>query len=283
MRWISDRRLRTALAGAGLLFIGYSLVREGIPIEEMRNLSFAQVLKSVIAVLTGVLGSALAWSVLVERPFLDSGKALLESLPSKYLPGGFGLPLSQMSHQYRSGDSVSRTAGRLVQHFLISVGSGGAAFLALSQQSGDGLWWQIPIAVLFLAVGFIAFPVILERFPRPAIARNLELAQAPRVLVASAVTWFALIVLAVGYDTVLDGLVVGDVGAVAAFVLAWTIGYAVVPVPAGLGLRESVLVVSLQPLSGATVVLAAVIFRGLAVLVEIGVAGLARILPASKV
>jgi uncharacterized membrane protein YbhN (UPF0104 family) len=59
-------------------------------------------------------------------------------------------------------------------------------------------------------------------------------------------------------------------GAMSAFSLAWLVGFAAVPVPAGLGVREATLVALLAGTTGtSTVVAVSVIYRVICILVEV--------------
>jgi uncharacterized membrane protein YbhN (UPF0104 family) len=66
---------------------------------------------------------------------------------------------------------------------------------------------------------------------------------------------------------------VSFLAATGAFALAWLAGFVVVPLPAGLGVREAALVALLPDLSPANVVLAGVILRLVGLVSEVGLAG----------
>lgn len=278
MRWLTNRYLRALLALSGLGFIAYSLLNDGLPWSQLVNLSVARIAVALVTVVVAVVASAAAWSVLVEKSFISTGRVMLESLPAKYVPGGLGLPLSQISFETRNGDALGRTLSRMVQNFVVSISSGGAVAAVLQVIQGSGTSWQTPTAIGFALTLPLAHSALIERIPLPKRMRTTSFAPWRRVAVAFGITFLGLLMMGLGYQAVLSGMVGAEVATAGAFVLAWAIGFAVVPVPAGLGLRESALVAMLTPLPSSIVVLAAVVFRLLAVAAEITVAGVAYLM-----
>lgn len=263
MRWLSSRYLRTGLAVVGLLVIAITLWTERLPTQELREIGWRRIGAAMLIIAGASAGAAMSWSVLIGREFGDSGMRYLLALPAKHIPGGLGLPLAQLSYETSQGDKPGFVVVRLAQHFLLSVGAGG--LVAVGLQVVAGTTSPFPTAVgAILGLGVIAAQpgrirrviVILRRSSgEPAAGRAVSLA-----LLATSI---ALILMGVSYSVILGGLL-GTVNlstVAAAFVLSWAVGYAAVPVPAGIGIREVILVGLLPAVSQAIVIIASLVFR----------------------
>lgn len=205
----------------------------------------------------------------------------------KYLPGGVWSVLGRAELAQRNG-GISR--GTSYGTTLISYGAmcAGAAFacgLLAVPAAGDGrgLGWAWALLALIPLAALLVHPAVLGRLL--ALARRLSggriaLAPAPwpamlRLIAWSVPAWLVLgaaaaaIANALGHD---QGLARVAFAAIA----AWIIGFLVLPVPAGAGLRELVFVLScgLPAAAAATV---AAIARLMLVFVD-GLGGLAGLL-----
>jgi uncharacterized membrane protein YbhN (UPF0104 family) len=221
------------------------------------------VVASLLAVLVGLLCSALVWRSLLRDlgSDLPLGPALhvffLGQL-GKYVPGSVFAVAAQMELGREHGVSRSRvgTASLLFMGVLVATGLlVAAATLPLSSPGAlDAYGWvllALPLGLVCLAPLVLSRLVgvglrVLRRAPldRPLSARGLGAAVGWSLAMWAAYgvhAWLLLRAQPVPDDPALPLLAVG------AYALAWTVGFLVVVAPAGGGAREAALVVALAP------------------------------------
>jgi uncharacterized membrane protein YbhN (UPF0104 family) len=194
-----------------------------------------------------------AWVALFEAPDQRrtlTGAMLLSQL-GKYVPGGGLVQVTGMVAMSRNDQvSTSRLALGLPVIALSVVATGGVALGALSFADTTLPGW----ARVLCLVGF-ATPLVLWRPLMAAAVRGAgrmfrrvpppdDLPSQRAILVSAAWNAVSLVATALGYavlvqplgtDTDLASLVV-------VFMVAWTAGFVVLPLPSGVGVREAVLV-----------------------------------------
>jgi len=242
-----------------VVVINWESFREGIA-----TLSWSAVLASVIAIALATLANVESWrrtlAMLGSRiTVLQAGEIMLVSQIGKYIPGGVWPIVAGSSRGTRAGVAPARTALSLAMQLAISLTVGGiislGALLFIPALSNS--WWiVIPIA----AVGLVMLaPPVLRRLLRLAariLRRPGPIEIDGRQLLAatcwSFVAWlfFGLSLWSLvaeqsfGAPRVLLLCFVG-------YAVSWVIGFLMVLVPAGAGVREAVLVLLLGGTLGA--------------------------------
>ncbi len=252
-----------------------------------------------VAVLAGMLGLAaqmLAWRCLLSGlgsplPGAAAARVMFVGQLGKYLPGSVWAFVAQveLARDWKVPRSRGAAATLLAIAVTVAVSLAVAA-VALPLSSAEAArrwWWALAAAPLLLAC---LHPRVLGwgvRLAARPFARFREVAEAgPLELrgraVAASVGWTLVAWVPLGAHVwLLTWAVGGDAlrsagPAVGAYALAWTLGLLVVFAPAGLGVREVVLVVALAPVvdAGAALVVA-VLSRLVMTVADVGWAGLA--------
>ncbi|MCP4662858.1 MAG: hypothetical protein GY856_46290, partial [bacterium] len=184
---------------------------------------------------------------------------------AKYLPGN---AFHFVSRQIL-GREVGLSHPALVASGLLEIGSQLVAAVLIAVAGAVLTHWSAPSGVSLLGVvllgagSLLAWPAIdalLRRFPRTAAwmadLPRLTVGQALRLL-GPAITLYALFFLSTG--GLLFGLLEGGWGEAAVeiwhviwlYAVAWAAGTVTVGAPAGVGVREAILTLQLEPLIGA--------------------------------
>lgn len=218
---------------------------------------------------TGLLG--IAWSLLIRTmaqtppPWSRLLSVYATSALGKYVPGKLGTPVMRMSGLAPYGCSVRMVAASIVIE-VVSWGATGAAVVALLLLGSrtDATYGPYASAIGALAIAATlslasidasAYPAALKRLIDYETKGPILPWQVPLVHLASWALWAAhgmLLSQAVGVQSLLD-----TTHATAFFVLAPIAGFLALPMPAGVGVRESFMSLGLAPLVGASSALAA--------------------------
>ncbi|MDT0331623.1 lysylphosphatidylglycerol synthase domain-containing protein [Nocardiopsis lambiniae] len=251
-----------------------------------------------VAVLSGMAGltaQMLAWRALLAglgSPLSVpvAARVMFVGQLGKYLPGSVWAFVAQV--ELARDRDVPRVRGTAAT--LLAVGVTVAAGLAVagvalplsSVEAARTWWWALALAPLLLAglhprvvrwgVRLVARP--FARFREVAEAGPLDIGGRA---MAAALGWTLVAWVPLGLHLWLLAWAVGGdpwgslAPAVGAYALAWTLGLLVVFAPAGLGVREAVLVVALAPVvdAGAALV-AAVLSRLVMTVADVAWAGL---------
>jgi uncharacterized membrane protein YbhN (UPF0104 family) len=219
----------------------------------------------------GLLALASAWVTLLggdQR--LVHGAAALVSQLGKYVPGGVWQATGQVGIARSAGVSLKRAAVGFSVLAVVQAISGFVFAVPLAFA-----WSGVPVVVrAALALGGVASLALVDRrwmvwllhkIPRTRDASSqLVPAQRPIVL-AFGWCFVTLLCGGVAYLVLLSSL--GEVSnptlVVAAYAAAWTIGFIAVPVPAGVGIREAVLLTILHGTFPASVIVAASVYQRL--------------------
>ncbi len=214
------------------------------------------------------------WSSLLELsggPRRRAHGAVYLSQLAKYLPAG---GLLQIAGQVSLTESEEYSPGNRLFLYLVGViqlcGASAIAGLLLIAQPGADLWW-VALIVAPLGLGTLA-PVlrkgslILVRFRRltvqlpqnQTLLRGQVLAAANILALAAA---FAAVVAAPELTSILATM--------GAFALAWLAGFLVLPIPAGVGVREVALVGLLPSLSPGQILVGGLFLRLFGLVAEV--------------
>ena len=234
---------------------------------------------SLVAVLLGLLASALVWRALLtdlgsRLPLRTALHVFFLGQLGKYLPGSVFAVAAQMELGRSQGVSRSRvgTASLMFMGVLVAAGLL-VASVALPLTSPDALrhyFWVL--AVLPIGLVCLAPPVltrlvatmlrVLRREPleRPLSWRGIGAAVSWALAMWAAYGVHVLLLLLPQHTTGTASLPLLSLGG---YALAWTVGFLFLLAPAGALLRETVLVLSLAPvLHGAAATAVAGVSRG---------------------
>lgn len=233
---------------------------------------------AVLSGMAGLTAQMMAWRALLAGlgsplPRRVAARVMFVGQLGKYLPGSVWAFVAQVELARDHAVPRPRGAAATLLAVAVTVATGLAvAAVALPLSSAGAArrwWWALALAPLLLAalhprvvtwgLGMAARP--LARFRVGAQAGSVDVGGRA---ITAAVAWTLLAWVPLGAHLwVLTWAVGGDpvssLGpAVGAYALAWTLGLLVVFAPAGLGVREGVLVVALAPVvdAGAALVLA---------------------------
>ena len=235
----------------------WSQVREGA-----RQLSVGPLAAAFLAVLGSLCLSLLSWRAMlaglgVEVPVRTAARIFFIGQLGKYVPGSVWPVIAQMElgAAYGLSRSVIGTASLLALGIAVPVALAIGLLAVPALLSADSSSYLLLFLVLPLAAVALSPPVL-----NPALERALRLARRPplpRRLTGATVLRVALY--AAGGHVLLGvqaWLLARDLGAdgalllplaVGAFALASSAGVLALPVPAGAGVREAVLVVAMSP------------------------------------
>lgn len=243
---LSDRLLRSAAARwiglvIGVLALGF-LVRT-LATEGEQALAWVRSI-TPIGMAAFVAGFALyhLGAVLTLRPLLWSNQPALPIWTAaqviKYLPVPGSAVVGMVGSTVRRGGSTRQGLGLILRHSVLHIGAatamGSPAVAGVAARVGVPAAVTIPVVVAAgLGLAWVA-------------VRSLARTTAIVVIGLAGASWAVLgTLLAVGFDTGGAWLLVA-----AAYPAGWVAGQLVVPVPAGIGVRETVLLVLLGPVIG---------------------------------
>jgi hypothetical protein len=223
--------------------------------------------------LLGVVGTSLicqVWraflvGVGVKAPRADVNQVFFVTQLGKYLPGSVWPVIAQMEagRRWATGRSAMLVTSALMLVVLTATGLGlGIALLPWSSSAGlREYWWTL---LFLLPLGALlhpkVLPWVLDQALRLVGREPARVRLAGRAMLQgglwSLAVWFTLglhiyvLIASLGAE---GWKAVG--AAVGGMALAWAIGLIVIPAPAGAGVRDTVLVLTLSPLVGPTAAL----------------------------
>ncbi|MEO6712660.1 MAG: lysylphosphatidylglycerol synthase domain-containing protein [Mycobacteriales bacterium] len=251
------RALRVAVAVAVLAFVGYTIGEQWSAVTpHLAELSALWMLLALLAVVAGFLCTMLSWRALLADlgsplPLRPALRIFFLSQLGKYIPGSIWPVVAQMElgRGYDVPRKRSATAGLVtIALSLIAAALVGVACVPFI----DNVPPAALLVLLALPIGAVVlhppiFSAIVNRVLRlirkEPLEHPLSRAGELRALGWAAAAWLAFGVQAwaIGKDlgATRSGLLPVAVGG---FALAWTAGFLFVLAPAGIGVREAVLV-----------------------------------------
>ena len=259
--------------------------------DGLADLSAGPVLAAFVATFASLGLSLLTWRATLaglgtQVPLRPAAQIFFLGQLGKYVPGSVWPVLAQM--ELGAAHGLSRTVvgtagllqlaigvpgalllGALAVPALLSAGSGAYALLLLALPFAlVALWPPVLGPLLDRALRLVRRPPLEQRLSLPAVVRVAALSGAANVVLGLQ-AWFLARDLGAS-DPYLLPIVVG------AFVLATVAGLLALPVPAGAGVREAVLVAALSPvLPLERALLLALVSRVVLTVADLAVAGLA--------
>jgi len=286
------RILRPLLVAAALVscIVAVAAERHSLAVA-MSRLSPAAVLLAGAFVLVATVFTMLAWRELLADlgsplPVAPAARIFFLSQLGKYLPGSLWPVVAQVELGRDHQVPARRSATAAVLIFAVTL----ATALVIAALT---LPFSTPGALRRYGWAFAAVPLLVvllhPRVLTPLLARAFRLARREppeESLTLRGIARAAGFAVAawVGYGMQVMVLVrdlggtgpAASVGAVGAFALAWAVGFLVVVIPAGAGVREAALVVALSPaLPAAGALLVALASRLLLIMADLSLAGAA--------
>jgi glycosyltransferase 2 family protein len=284
---LARRAARIMFAIAAVAAVSVAFVQA---LDEAEGIPFPSASRTVVAggvLLIGMFLTAITWSMLTARSFRRLAPGYFVAQLGKYIPGSVWQGVGQVMDAVRIG----LRRGTAVIAYLVQIGTqvvAGGVVAGLLLASRPGGWilaaaLASPLSVLLLYRGWMSG--LFQQLARVAPTRfgRLPMTLPPqrRILLAAALGIATMTCMSLGYALLLPSpasdlrpLIV----AAGAFALAWVVGFLVVPLPAGLGVREFMLVATLGDAHGTAAVLAAAILhRLLLIVVEAGLAAAAQL------
>lgn len=288
-------------AAIGIFFVLLAVGSLGLALRGQRHdirdafgrLSWQAAGVALVAVLLGLVAMMLAWRVVLESlgsrlHVRDAARIYYVGQLGKYLPGSVWPVLAQM--QMGAALGIPRDSMFLASTIAVTVSLVSAAIIgvfavpALLSQGGSGYLWTL----LVIPVGlFVLHPRVLNRLlalvvrllRRPPIEQQISGRALRLAFVYSAVGWalsgLQIFVLAHSIGGNVASLIPVSLGG---FAIAFACGLLFLPSPAGLGVREAVLIACLHSvLSAGSASAVAIVSRLVLTLADVIVAGAAFI------
>ena len=271
--------LKLFLFVLAVAFLGFVLARTlaDLPPEtlELRAGAFAA---AVLSIAGGLVLSSRAWQALVGGPHLAVAKGFFLSQAGKYLPGGIWQGVGQAGLTHAAGVSLRRATLSVPLHAAAQVlGTASVAAAGIAARPDLTPLARTVAAVLVLSP-LVVHPVAVERLL--ALAKSLSptrFGAFPDRLPAlfESTLWTVLSWSGLGAGIVFCVRALGWDGGpawmfVSGFALAWLAGFLVVFVPAGVGVREGVLLVVLQDAAPPGIIIgASIAYRAATVAAEL--------------
>lgn len=226
--------------------------------------------------IVGLAGGSRGWVCLFEGQ--GSARVLTEAFYSaqvgKYVPGAIWQAVGQVALSRRGGVSLTQATTTFPVHALTQAAAGGTVGAMLAV-----VGFHLPTGVRVAAFLGLALVLPLRRtwmvWVLASLPRQLKRVDAGSLPSQGAIlrsyAWgiWTLVFSGTAFALLVYPLDAASppAAAVPAFALAWTVGYLAVPFPAGIGIREAVLVVAASSPAGPAPVIVASIFHRLVTMV----------------
>lgn len=264
-RVLMKRRQLSAAIGlligvAGLGFVVITLARDWDQIvESLRSARWVLLVPAVVVGLLGMTTIGALWRHLItrlggERVRLRSGMHhYFVGQLGKYVPGGIWPIVGRAEMAHRGGVSRSfaytATLGSLAFTYLAALVLGAIGSLALIASDEAIPWWAtLSVAAAPLGVA-VMHPRILDRVlalarrisKRPLDVRTMPWTESITMIVAHLPAWIAISGATYLVSESLGGAM-SFTQVLAATCLSWFLGFVIIGLPGGLGVREAVFV-----------------------------------------
>ncbi len=249
-------------------------------IQQISHPSLPHVAGALVVGVITLFIQALTWWVLISShhtiSMADAYRTYFRSLVARYLPGGVWVLFARTVMTAQLGIPKARVAFLLYIEALLAITSGSLIVL------GGGFTVGLP------SIGYLLFGVMLltgtlllsaPQYLLPIVERlgkKISVASLRGSVIVGAgilmlVSWLGF---GISFSLLLSGLMPGIhlsiPAATVAFAASWVVGFVLLFIPSGLGIREAVMVLLLDPIIGFAPALAAAVgFRLLYMLAEV--------------
>lgn len=272
-RWMAV--LRVILIVVALVFFASAIRGTYTEARELTPPTLPVLLATLAFSVIGLEAAGRGWASLLEtanRRRLIHGFFLAQL--GKYIPGSIWQVAGQIASARDAGAPIAFAATAMPVQVLIYISAGGSigSLLAFSVPGPS-----IALRALFLALA--GSVVLLKRTWMVAALRFVQrwIRRIPTdavpsqraIIVAYVWTVATLVASGVAFMVIAGALGIEErLTTVPAFGLAWTAGFLAIPVPAGLGVREALLIATLDASSG-VIVAASIVHRLVTMLAEV--------------
>lgn len=263
----------------------------GQVVDHLDQLNAPELVGSLLAALVGLLATLMVWrAVLADLgsplPLAAAMRVFFLGQLGKYVPGSVWPVLAQMELGRRHGVPRNRSATVGLVTVALSLVAGllvAAVTLPFTSAQALSTYWYAFLAVPLLGAGLLPAVAnrVLDRLLVLARRGGLEQPLTGRGMLV-ALAWSVLVWLMFGVHVFLLADSLGATGAGAlplctgAYALSWTLGFLVVVAPAGAGVREAALVLTLSPLlDRPEALLVALVSRAIMTVADLLLAGVA--------
>lgn len=273
LRWLG-----TALAAAGsIAFIGYAVstveFADMIPYLTARGLALLAASIALYSLIVPL--AALAWQLLLtdlgcEARWSRLNAILLATLAGKYVPGNVAQHLGRLALSLSLGIPGAVVIASIAYELVLLLIADGITAVSASALAGGGsrlIGGATGVAVAGILVASIAalaaiallgrlLPRIVKRVMPQARASNEELPVLRPHTIAKVIAIYVTAMLCVGASICVLALGLPGAGSpdfallTAAFTIAWAVGFVTPGAPAGIGVREALLLLILGPTLG---------------------------------
>lgn len=273
------RAFRVLLTVGAIIAIGAAFVATVDDVRELQLPGVGSLVASGTLVAISLGAAAIAWSVL-----LPDGIGLGSSLPgfalaqlAKYIPGTVWQGVGQVTDAKRLGSPLGTASVAYACQLAIQCAVAGAAsaLALLNTELPPGLRLVAvagPLGLLLLHRRWIQVALsLLGRWVRRIDPRGIGIPHQRGIFQAAACSTVTIFALGASFAVLLPagGEPRRFVAIAGVFILSWFVGFLVVPLPSGLGVREGILVIGLAPwYATADILAAAVIVRMVTIVVE---------------
>jgi hypothetical protein len=270
MRRISLKRLASLVFGAaGIGFMATAFWSTAGSVRGGLLPAAGYVAASVALGTIGVVAGAAGWITLFDS---DSRASLFKNFVftqlGKYIPGGIWQPVGQIGYAARTGVSLRDATSAFPIH-AIAQAAAGATVGALTVLGRPLPPWMTAVSlgplVLLLGLNRSWTGGLLGFAARILRRDGLPVAIPSHRAILTAFGWGIVSISAAGLGfALLAGSIAISISVpetMTAWALAWTIGFIAVPFPAGLGVREVILIAGIPGVLGAEVIAASVYHR----------------------
>jgi hypothetical protein len=262
--------IRLGFGMVGLAFMAVTFASSLEQVDRSLLPQWWQVLASLVLALGSLRFGFSAWQALLpnaHRGLLARGFYL--SQLGKYIPGSIWQAISQIGYSLPAGVAAREAATALPVYVVVQLAAGGT--VAASLFLGGEVDWSMRLlsllGLLLVAMLHRSWMVrLVTKFGKSRLGltipaqRDIAKAYGRGVFaVACAGGAFAMLLVASDWHVF--------VPAVSAFGLAWTVGFLAVPFPAGLGVREGMLLLGLGGLTVPAVAVAVSVYHRVVTLV----------------
>lgn len=288
----------TAIALGGLAFVTRILVEEWDETRELISQArWGWLVLAVIVCLTGMTSIGMPWRAIIaalgeKHTFRDTLRWYFPGQLGKYIPGGIWPVVGRGELAVKGGVSriVAYTSvGLSLALTYLACGLVALCFLVIAVLSGDdagsGLW-ALSVLPLGLVVLHPRILRLLLSVAERALSRDVAVNVPPyrttlRLLVSHAPAWTLIgtgtWLVARAFDPSAPFAQVAFAG-----VLSWLVGFIIIPVPGGIGVREVAFAAAAVSLSSDLAATVAIVSRLCFVTSDLAGAGLVMLLPRSQ-
>lgn len=258
----------TILFCASLIYVGVFTARNWPDESELAHFRAAPLLAAAALYALTQFSSSAAWIVGVAGlgqtiPLKSGIKINFSAQIGKYLPGNVAHYFARAALASTAGVSISSSFIATIMEILATVLAGTTAAVvsmifdpAPLQAVHKTITQPAPMIAAFGMLGACAILVLMRVLKIPAGA----------LLASSACLMVSFVLVGLSFFAVLSAAapgVLSPIAVIGMFAVAWTAGYVIPGAPAGLGVREAILIAWLAPVVGGPVALASVMVHRL--------------------